>query len=549
MKYAIIICCATLLTLLAGCSVVSHLERRQSRAEAAYPPRRTVPPRVTPHARPEVRIDSAIYYLAGVDTDENGERIMAETIEEVVVVARSRTVAERNGAVSVDFVITLPREMQGNCRSVTVTPVLHHRDGTQSLQELSIRGGLFSRVQDRNYWQFEQYVRIFRPDAYRKQKAFERFVKWPYPEGVRLDSIVERSEEIAYYYTQRVPTKGEGKTLRITLHGQVEGLDGSSYLLPASDTLQYNISSMLSFIDRTPRYRIRIIDKYMTVNDRNSILFLAGDTRVVDTLGDNQQQLNRINDLMRQIIAQEEFYVDTITLTAASSPEGAYVFNDRLSKGRAEALKHYLGQQFGPRIDTMLSVRWIAEDWPELTARIRIDPKIGNRDAILELIAAERNPDRREYSIRQRFPKDYAYIKSVIYPQLRAVNFRYSLRRKGMIKDTIHTMESDTHYAEGIKLLDQRHYHEAASILAPYEDMNSAIAMLSAGSDKQAYDVLSRIKRSDTVEYLLAIACARLGRIEEGRKHYEEACRMNENFKYRGDLDPEIGNLLKVKKE
>ena len=76
-----------------------------------------------------------------------------------------------------------------------------------------------------------------------------------------------------------------------------------------------------------------------------------------------------------------------------------------------------------------------AEDWSELTNRIRTDREIVNRDAILELIAAEKNPDRREQAIRQRFPQEYAYIRSMIYPQLRAVNFRYNLRRKGMVKD------------------------------------------------------------------------------------------------------------------
>ena len=144
--------------------------------------------------------------------------------------------------------------------------------------------------------------------------------------------------------------------------------------------------------------------------------------------------LDKITGLMRQIVEQEEFWVDTITLTAASSPEGGYAFNDRLSQGRAQALKQYLVKRYGRRIDTLLTVKWIAEDWPELTQRIRTDKSIENREAILELIASEKNPDRREQVVRRRFPKDYAYIRSAIYPQLRAVNFRYSLRRKGMVK-------------------------------------------------------------------------------------------------------------------
>lgn len=137
---------------------------------------------------------------------------------------------------------------------------------------------------------------------------------------------------------------------------------------------------------------------------------------------------------MERLISQAEFYVDSIILSASASPEGRMQTNERLARERAFALKKYLTERFGKETDTLITVRWIAEDWPELSARIRTDRKITNRDAILKLIAAERNPDRREQTIRQRFPKDYAYIKSAIYPQLRAVNFKYDLRRKGMIK-------------------------------------------------------------------------------------------------------------------
>lgn len=98
-------------------------------------------------------------------------------------------------------------------------------------------------------------------------------------------------------------------------------MDDSAYRLPPSDTLSYVVSSMLSFVDTVPRYRIKVIDKFVTVEDRNYIQFFVGDTRVVDTLGDNRRQLDKISGLMRQIVEQQEFYVDTITLTAASSPE------------------------------------------------------------------------------------------------------------------------------------------------------------------------------------------------------------------------------------
>ena len=111
-------------------------------------------------------------------------------------------------------------------------------------------------------------------------------------------------------------TDETSKKMLVTLQGQVLAVDDSAYRLPPSDTLSYIVSSMLSFVDTVPRYRIRIVDKYLTVEDRNYIQFFVGDTRVVDTLGDNWRQLDKITGLMRQIVEQQEFWVDTITLTA-----------------------------------------------------------------------------------------------------------------------------------------------------------------------------------------------------------------------------------------
>ena len=54
----------------------------------------------------------------------------------------------------------------------------------------------------------------------------------------------------------------------VTLQGQVLAVDDSAYRLPPSDTLSYVVSSMLSFVDTMPRYRIKVIDKFVTVEDR-----------------------------------------------------------------------------------------------------------------------------------------------------------------------------------------------------------------------------------------------------------------------------------------
>ena len=530
-----------------GCSVAGRLQRHRTTASLSQLTRAERQQRQQDY-RPQVvklQRDSNTFYLTPVDTLADGERVMALQIEQVTVVAKMRSIPERNGRVVLDFIVTLPKQLLGRSRSVVITPILHKPDESVPLEDLVIRGGRFSLLQQRDYWQYETYVDRFRPDTVGREAAFNRFVKFPYPEDVRLDSLVESRSTVTYYYSQEVKTDETSKKMLVTLQGQVLAVDDSAYRLPPSDTLSYIVSSMLSFVDTVPRYRIRIVDKYLTVEDRNYIQFFVGDTRVVDTLGDNWRQLDKITGLMRQIVEQQEFWVDTITLTAASSPEGAYAFNDRLSQGRAQALKRYLVRRYGRSIDTMLTVRWVAEDWQELTNRIRTDREIGNRDAILELIVAEKNPDRREQAIRQRFPEEYAYIRSVIYPQLRAVNFRYNLRRKGMVKDTIHTTELDTAYARGVELLQKRKYAKALYILNDYNDRNTVVAHLSLDHNERAMELLATMPKDAVTEYLRAIACSRLGRKEEGRRHFLEACRLDERMEYRGNLDPEIAELLK----
>ena len=537
---------AAMLWTMFGCSVAGRLQRQQTTASLSQLTRAERQQRQADY-RPQVvklQRDSNTFYLAPVDTLADGERVMSLQIEQVTVVSRMRSIPERNGRVTIDFIVTLPKQLLGRSRSVVITPVLHKPDESVPLEDLVIRGGRFSLLQERDYWQYETYVDRFRPDTVGREMAFNRFVKFPYPKDARLDSLVESRNAVIYYYSQEVKTDETSKKMLVTLQGQVLAVDDGAYRLPPSDTLSYIVSSMLSFVDTMPRYRIKVIDKYVTVSDRNYIQFFVGDTRVVDTLGDNRQQLDKITNLMRQIVEQEEFWVDTITLTAASSPEGGYTFNDRLSQGRAQTLKQYLVKHYGRRIDTMLTVKWIAEDWPELAQRIRTDKSIENHEAILVLIASEKNPDRREQAIRQQFPEDYAYIRSMIYPQLRAVNFRYNLRRKGMIKDTIHTTELDTTYMRGVELLQKRKYARALYILNDYNDRNTVVAHLSMDHNERALELLSTMPKDAVTEYLKAITCSRLGRKAEGREHFLEACRLDERMEYRGNLDPEISDLL-----
>ena len=101
--------------------------------------------------------DSA--YLAEVERDSTGEvTIKGENIQTVYIVAKSKTVAERNGEIAIDFIVGIPAALQSSTWGLSLTPIIENNGMEEALQPLSIRGELFSDIQKRQYWQMNKYL-------------------------------------------------------------------------------------------------------------------------------------------------------------------------------------------------------------------------------------------------------------------------------------------------------------------------------------------------------------------------------------------------------
>lgn len=523
--------------------------------------------------------DSA--YLAEVERDSTGEvTIKGENIQTVYIVAKSKTVAERNGEIAIDFIVGIPSTLQNNTWGLSLTPVIENNGQEEALQPLSIRGELFSDIQKRQYWQMNKYLNRILEDstelttttslaakyyeaynryisngqkqrAYKLANTYKQTISFPYLRDPRLDSVLIRKGEIRYYYTQTYrPTKNT-KRLHLFFRGRVDAIDRSHYNLSNSDTLTYTVTSMLSLLDNEPRYMIQIIDKYIEVRDRNYITFLVGKSNIIDTLGDNQKQLGRIERLMDTLINQYEFFVDSITITASSSPDGSQATNNRIAAARARSIKQHLASKFGHEVDTLIKTRSIGEDWRMLKRLIRYNSDVPHWKQIIEMIDDSSDLDATELKIRQKFPKDYAFMKEILYPQLRAVDFRYNLRRVDMVKDTIQLTVLDTAYMRGVQQLRDRDYVGALRTLNSYKCRNLAIVLLSLGYDDAALEILEQIPTSEKcarTDYLSAIALSRMDRPSEGLEYYLKAIKKEPVLKFRGNLDPEIQILYKQNK-
>lgn len=520
--------------------------------------------------------DSA--YLAEVERDSIGEVTMkGGTVPTVYVVAKSKTVAERNGEIALDFIIGIPATLQNNTWGLSLTPVVENNGTEEALQPLSIRGELFSEVQKRQYWQMNKYLNRILGDttglsstvslAAKYYEAYNRYlgnnkkrlaeklettyketISFPYLSDPRLDSVLLRKGELRYYYTQRYrPTKNTHR-LHLYFRGHIDAIDRSQYALANSDTLTYTVTSMLSLLDNEPRYMLKVIDKYVEVRDRNYITFPVGRANVIDTMGQNLVQLAKIERLMDTLINQYEFFVDSITIIASSSPDGSMATNNRIAGERARSIKERLVRKFGHEVDTLIRTRSIGEDWALLKRLIRHNSDMPNWEQITAMIDQSRNLDVTEPQIRQQFPKDYAYMKEILYPQLRAVDFRYNLRRVDMVKDTVVLIVLDTTYMRGVQQLRDRDYVGALRTLNDYKSQNLAIVLLSLGYDEAALEILEQLppaEKNARTDYLSAIALSRINRPHEGLEYYLKAIQADPVLKFRGNLDPEIQILYK----
>lgn len=605
-----------------------------------------------------------------------GEYITQMELSEITVVAKSKQVAERNGKINLDFIVTVPGELISNKWQVQLTPVAYKSADTLYLDRIFLSGADFAKMQRKGYMRYQAFMNSIIPDSLYLQKLFdekgyrkalaeleeeyfqawkheviskerwidwsdkanarfalfnyrmernkqaiagynsileylpayrlrremdgkyipskwkifaegnykirtrnitpedsasitrrftdyakmaenrkrkeqasemyEKYVRFPY-EAARLDTVVKEGDNFVYYYKQELPATENTKKIDLTLDGQILSKDETKTQLPPSDTITYFISSMVQFLDRSPRYKKKIITRKDEVNLRAYVTYKSGATEFSEDIGDNRAEIDKVFETIHGINYTGEFLIDSIRMTATSSPEGSADMNLFLSKGRALALKKYLALRSDDRegVDTLFRPRWIGEDWNRLHELVLADDSLENKAYLLRIMKETDNPDNREYALR-KYPADYMRIRGKHYPLLRGVEFKFHLHRRNMLQDTIVMPVIDTTYMQAVKMIEDRQYRQALAILdVSYpDDYNTAVCLMSLGYDKRALEIMTEQADTSDRNYLLAILYSRLKREEDALKMYVKSCDQDASKIWRGRLDPEINKLI-----
>ena len=404
----------------------------------------------------------------------------------------------------------------------------------------------------------------------RLDEMYRKYVKVPIvTEGIRLDTVmVGENGDFIYNYVQTIATRPRLRKVDIVLSGDIYESDRKLYAIPESSPLTFYISSVSGLADQTEHYMTKIIERHADASTTSRIDFQVGKSNIDLNLGDNRRELGRIRRTLSALLENDTFLLDSIIVTASASPEGGENLNWKLSRSRSVAIAKYLDEQIkvlwdsldrrnglrfdeaGRRIKPMpvripFVSRYKGENWDRLDILVDEDDYLTEGDkSRYELLRRVPDLDGREALLgRERF---YSYLRERLYPRLRTVAFDFHLHRKDMVKDTIHTTVLDSTYMRGVRALTNMDYDGALALLQPYDDYNTAIAYMGLDRNQSAMAILSRLKPTARVNYLLAILYARQGDEEEAVRHYLTSCRQEPTYVHRGNLDPEIAHLIKA---
>ena len=381
----------------------------------------------------------------------------------------------------------------------------------------------------------------------RREDVFKKLVKDPiWMEGIRLDTVftAENGEFVYRYHHTFRPIPGTKKVI-VSMNGHLYADGRIVSKVPKPDEMTFYISSLSSLVSETPRYRSVIIERLAFEYAKADLDFRVGSAKVDTTLGNNASELKRIKEYIADVIDKEDYVIDSLLIVASCSPDGTWNYNKSLSIKRSASIMDFTRSCVPEALRDSLKTAHIPENWELLQLLVEKDTVMtfAEKRGILELISRMDDPDRTE-RILSRYPR-YGYLRECLYPKLRTVRFEFYQHRKGMVKDTIHTSELDSIYLSGVVALKNLDYQNAADLLGPYRDYNSALALVSADRNHSALEVLDGMDVSNPkVCYLKAVVLARLGDRKDALKYYELAEGGDPSLRHRANLDPELSFII-----
>ena len=267
--------------------------------------------------------------------------------------------------------------------------------------------------------------------------------------------------------------------------------------------------------------------------------FPVNRTEIHENYRRNPIELQKIRATIDAVRNDADTRITALTIKGYASPEGSYINNIRLAKGRTATLKEYVKQQYNFP-DSLLATSFEPEDWEGLERFVETSDLV-NREGILDLIHTNLDPDVKDRKIKSAYPADYAYLLQHVYPALRHSDYTvtYVVRAysdieeiKRLLKTAPQKLSLQEMYRAAQEMtLGSDEYNETFDIavrMFPEDrvaNLNAANAAMSRGDMKSAERYLAKAGDTPQAIYARGVYAALKGQYEQAGKLFDEAAR------------------------
>lgn len=303
---------------------------------------------------------------------------------------------------------------------------------------------------------------------------------------------------------------------------QISPLELTSFTYTAEATPEMPLNAEMIYVAPTRKEAV----KTRSLSGKAYIDFPVNQIGIYPDYRRNPEELAAIQTTIDEIRADKDVTITSISFKGYASPEGPYANNERLAKGRTEALKTYVKALYSYP-ESVMHVAWEAEDWDGLKTRLA-ELDIPNRDAILAIIAAPAlSYDEKDLRIKNRFPLQYAYLLKEIYPALRHSDYMVEFNVRNFLDVTeiaeVYATNPTKLSHEELFLLAQSYekdtpeYREvietAVSLFPddPEANLNAAAAALDSGDLDKAEEYIAKAGDSPEAAYTAGVIAAKRG--------------------------------------
>lgn len=172
--------------------------------------------------------------------------------------------------------------------------------------------------------------------------------------------------------------------------------------------------------------------------------FKVNQTDILPAYRRNSVELAKITATIDSVRQDPDITIKSIAIKGFASPEGSYSNNERLAKGRTEALAGYVADLYRFPAGVM-TTSFEPEDWEGLIRWLE-NSNIDNRDEILQIARnTSLPPDPRNTEIQKRFPTQYRFLLENVYPALRHSDYRidYLIRSFTSPEEILQILKTD----------------------------------------------------------------------------------------------------------